>query len=62
MMFNKISNYNRQVKSFSGSSAERTKEKEMLEKLSRIEESYVDAAIKNAGRSKSGTQQREFYG
>jgi len=50
-MFNKYSpGIKSEIPSKTSNSLNREKEKEMLDKLSRIEESYVDAAIRSVKR------------
>ena len=60
-MFNKFSPGNKPGRVIKNSQADgREKDKEILEKLSRIEESYVDAAIRSVKRKSAGRKNSGF--
>jgi len=61
-MFNKYSSGNKPDRFRNPQLINRDKEKDMIDKLSRIEESYVDAAIRAVRRKFSGRRSLGFEG
>lgn len=61
-MFDKYTHESKQVMMKNSQMSGREKEKEMFDKLSRIQESYVDAAIRSVKRKFSGRKNFGFEG